>query len=343
MSIVISDIKNPYTTSGSITNWTYLADIRNISNMYPYGKSYPAAVNYTATEDYGYGYNGMEKAKKVDDNTNHTHFRNLDLDFGRWWSRDPLEVCMPYQSPYNSMGSNPINRIDPTGDADYYSQDGTMVGSNDPSDQNSYLLVDENDVELAEDGIFDSFTGRIITFPIDENINAIKDAKDRVEEPTGDDLDGGHHEEGIMVGTNDKNENLIVNMKPGPYIDITKGIYEVATIDMTNPIDADKDKYAYLWANLNNVLFICHIHNTKSVYKMDPRTSKISIWSPGYEGPSQPDVDQVQSYVTAKNVNWLWMVVGKDYIYFYGTENENNKGERHYAKFPLDEFFELAE
>jgi RHS repeat-associated protein len=84
--------------------------------MYPYGKSYPAAANYTATEDYDYGYNGMEKAKEVDDNANHTHFRNLDLDFVRWWSRDPAERKFVSFSAYVVNGNNPLNFIDPRGD-----------------------------------------------------------------------------------------------------------------------------------------------------------------------------------------------------------------------------------
>ncbi len=84
--------------------------------MYPYGKSYPAAATYSADDDYRYGFNGMEKAKEVDDNTNYTHFRNLDLDLGRWWSRDPEELKYVGMSPYVSMGNNPILFNDARGD-----------------------------------------------------------------------------------------------------------------------------------------------------------------------------------------------------------------------------------
>src|SRR5690606_1097635 len=61
---VISDVKNPYIKSGSVSNWTYLADVKNISNMYPYGKSYGTNATYNADDDYRYGFNGMEKAKE---------------------------------------------------------------------------------------------------------------------------------------------------------------------------------------------------------------------------------------------------------------------------------------
>lgn len=154
---VISDIKNPYTTSGSLTNWTYLADIRNISNMYPYGKSYPAAATYSATEDYNYGYNGMEKAKEVDDNTNHTHFRNLDLDVGRWWSRDPEELKYVGMSPYVSMGNNPILFNDARGDvlhsrSNYHSLSDVksiVMEKNRPFIQSK--IINNNKVEISID------------------------------------------------------------------------------------------------------------------------------------------------------------------------------------------------
>lgn len=60
---VISDVKNPFVKSGSVSNWTYLADVKNISNMYPYGKSYGTNATYNKTDDYRYGFNGMEKEK----------------------------------------------------------------------------------------------------------------------------------------------------------------------------------------------------------------------------------------------------------------------------------------
>lgn len=60
---VISDVKNPDPTytSSPIQFWRYFADVKNISNMYPYGKSYGTNAIYNASEDYRYGFNGMEK------------------------------------------------------------------------------------------------------------------------------------------------------------------------------------------------------------------------------------------------------------------------------------------
>lgn len=45
-----------------------------------------------------------------------TLFREGDTENGRWWSRDPLEMSMPYQSPYTMMDANPISKTDIYGD-----------------------------------------------------------------------------------------------------------------------------------------------------------------------------------------------------------------------------------
>ena len=52
-------------------------------------------------------------------NAYYTLFREYDLTLGRWWSLDPKKDSLPTFSPYIAMRANPINRIDPKGDADY--------------------------------------------------------------------------------------------------------------------------------------------------------------------------------------------------------------------------------
>ena len=58
---MIADYKNPECTTGAMSFWKYLTDIKNISNMCPYGKSYGTNAIYNAVDDYRYGFNGMEK------------------------------------------------------------------------------------------------------------------------------------------------------------------------------------------------------------------------------------------------------------------------------------------
>ncbi|MEZ4724363.1 MAG: RHS repeat-associated core domain-containing protein [Candidatus Kapaibacterium sp.] len=111
---VIADYKNPFSTSGPVSNWTYLADIKNISNMYPYGKSYGTNAIYNATDDYRYGFNGMEKEKNMDASGDITDFgaRVFDANFPMFLSPDPMEKSFSYQSTYITSKNNPIENVD---------------------------------------------------------------------------------------------------------------------------------------------------------------------------------------------------------------------------------------
>ena len=60
-----------------------------------------------------YGYQGSEKNQELGANDYYTHFRGLDVEVGRWKGVDP--VYHPHESPYVSMGNNPVMGIDPLG------------------------------------------------------------------------------------------------------------------------------------------------------------------------------------------------------------------------------------
>ncbi len=74
---------------------------------------------YTAPNtDYKYGYQGSEKDNEVKGNGNQytTFYRGLDVRLGKWLSVDPKSSLTPWESPYSSMGNNPIWRTDILGD-----------------------------------------------------------------------------------------------------------------------------------------------------------------------------------------------------------------------------------
>jgi RHS repeat-associated protein len=141
---VISDVKNPENTVTPITAWRYLADVKNISNMYPYGKSYGTNAIYNAAEDYRYGFNGMEKEKNMDASGDITDFgaRVFDANFPMFLSRDPMEGKFSFQSSYVFAGNTPIQAIDDNGEIIFFTNgyrkgkdrvEGVMIG-----DQNKY-------------------------------------------------------------------------------------------------------------------------------------------------------------------------------------------------------------
>ncbi len=66
--------------------------------------------------DYSFGYQGSEKDDEIkgEGNSYTTQFRQLDVRIGRWLSLDPKANAT--ESPYVSMGNNPIVNKDPYGD-----------------------------------------------------------------------------------------------------------------------------------------------------------------------------------------------------------------------------------
>jgi RHS repeat-associated protein len=140
---VISDVKDPDPTytSSPIQFWKYLADVKNISNIYPYGKLYGTNAIYNASEDYRYGFNGMEKEKNMDASGDITDFgaRFFDANFPMFLSPDPMERLFPSQSRYLFAGDNPIKFIDKDGKAKYYSFAGKFLGDDGQENNDQYI------------------------------------------------------------------------------------------------------------------------------------------------------------------------------------------------------------
>ena len=71
----------------------------------------------TKVEGYCYGYQSSEKDNEIygEGNTYTTYFRELDVRVCRWFAIDPKTSATPWESPYVSMGDNPIWYSDPMG------------------------------------------------------------------------------------------------------------------------------------------------------------------------------------------------------------------------------------
>lgn len=110
--------------TSSITNLlyvfqAYIPEIVSTTEYYPFGSTMPGR-NFSSNE-YRYGFNGMEKDDEIKGSGNSytTEFRGYDPRLGRFMSLDPLSQSFPWQSPYSAMNNNPINMVDPNGDAPY--------------------------------------------------------------------------------------------------------------------------------------------------------------------------------------------------------------------------------
>ncbi len=92
----------------------YTPDIVSATDYYPFG--FAMEGRGFSSDNYRYGYQGSEKEKELkgEGNSYTTFFRQLDPRLGRWLSLDPK--ASSWESPYASMGNNPVIIIDIMGD-----------------------------------------------------------------------------------------------------------------------------------------------------------------------------------------------------------------------------------
>jgi len=92
--------------------------IGSISNLYQ-----------KSTRTYWYGFNGQEKDDEINGGGNAytAMFWEYDSRTGRRWNVDPVKKY--WQSTYCTFSNNPIIKIDPSGDDDYYDKKGQYLGS----------------------------------------------------------------------------------------------------------------------------------------------------------------------------------------------------------------------
>lgn len=117
--VTITDRKLP--ELGQNSTIAYMnSDVQNSNDYLPFGMG----IRKNG-DSYRYGFNGMESDDEVkgEDNSYTTLFRQYDPRVGRWLSIDPKVTA--FESPYLSMGGNPIMYNDVLGD--------TIKWANDPA------------------------------------------------------------------------------------------------------------------------------------------------------------------------------------------------------------------
>ncbi|UTW66278.1 RHS repeat-associated core domain-containing protein [bacterium SCSIO 12643] len=123
-----------------------MAEVISAADYYAFGSLMP--MRNASTDDYRYGFNGMEKDDEVKGTGNSLDFgaRIYDPRVGRWLSLDPLMAKYLGMSPYNFVGNSPIKFVD------YDGKDFGVVVDHDAGTviivANVYALKD--DVERAQ-------------------------------------------------------------------------------------------------------------------------------------------------------------------------------------------------
>ena len=106
-----------YNLSCTGSDFYYHPDIVSANDYYPFG--FQMVGRSFSSNQYRYGFNGMEKDDELKGSGNSLDFgaRIYDSRLGRWLSLDPLMAKYPNMSPYNSFNNNPVYYIDPDGES----------------------------------------------------------------------------------------------------------------------------------------------------------------------------------------------------------------------------------
>ena len=118
--------------------------ICQVTDYYPYGLPMASSRN-TAAQRWLFGGKELDRISGLD--LYDFEARAYDPALTRFTSPDALTSDSPWNTPYLYCSANPLNRIDPDGNADYYSNiNGKYLGSDGNLETNSiYRLINDED------------------------------------------------------------------------------------------------------------------------------------------------------------------------------------------------------
>ncbi len=125
--------------------------VQQVTNYYPFGAPYADPNAVVGSTIQPFKYNGKELETMHGLNTYDYGARQYDPITIRWDRMDPLCEKNPDITPYHFCHNNPVNKIDPNGKDDYYTRDGTYLGTNKAITDNIYI-TGEDQYRKLEDG-----------------------------------------------------------------------------------------------------------------------------------------------------------------------------------------------
>jgi len=261
-------------------------------------------------DSYRYGYQGSEKddEAKGSGNSYTTFFRQLDPRVGRWFSVDPKLVAG--ESPYVSMGNNPVYFNDVFGDsipARFYNSSGIQTNSIPEDFQNSFrqeygITLGYENGKLFKSGDFNTSN------------KVSPDAKNMWESLLGE----NNPEEGLVFGYNLANTMLPTKGKPTLSDPIVFGNF----INGTAYIDLADFEYGEIKGNTvltnGNGGFNSRMDNLARIIEHEYLGHGIMDLS---DGPSKNDVNKLGGVENYLNTFRVQMGVPQRVSYEYSTEN----------------------
>ncbi|MDQ6755393.1 MAG: hypothetical protein M3004_00505 [Bacteroidota bacterium] len=121
----ISDKKIGHALNDTTIDY-FNADVVTANDYYPGGMMMPGRQFAQSNSSYRYGFNGQEKSNEIkgEGNSYTAQFWEYDPRLVRRWNLDPIKK--PWQSDYATFSNNPMWKLDPNGDDDFFNSDGTF-------------------------------------------------------------------------------------------------------------------------------------------------------------------------------------------------------------------------
>ncbi|WMJ74878.1 RHS repeat-associated core domain-containing protein [Cytophagaceae bacterium ABcell3] len=157
VQVVVADMRmmTEVQTGSGTAVWEDRVAIVSSSEYYPFGMMMPGR-NYNS-QDYKYGFNGMEKDDELKGNGNSYDFgaRIYDPRIGRWLSIDPIAGEYPFVSPYVFALNTPIQAKDPDGERVYF----VIYSGGDPRYESAALtrvreIESQSDFDSSKDHVY---------------------------------------------------------------------------------------------------------------------------------------------------------------------------------------------